>query len=248
MRSALLGHAMLLSFALTAYAQAPSFDVASLKPVDPTPPYPIDLGNTAHGKVTLTNVTLADCLKFAYKINNDAQIMGPDWIKSRTALFSIVGQAPADSTRDQLRLMMRTLLTERFQLSLRQEQRELQYLALVVDKKGAKMQPAREGADNAGSAVRAGKIVANNLSMTALGVFLARLSKMPVIDQTGLKGNYDVHVEWTLENKDAAATDVETGASMYAALTEQLGLRLEPRKGPLGVLAVEHAERIPIGN
>jgi len=236
----------LLLVALVAYGQSPAFDVASLKPVEPTPPYPIELGNTLHGKVTLTNVTLADCLKFAYKIYNDAQILGPEWIKSRSDLFAIVGQGPADATRDQLRLMTRTLLTERFQLSLRQEPRELQYLALVVDKKGSKLRPAKEGADNAGSAVRAGTIVANSLSMTALGVFLARLSKMPVVDQTNLQGNYDVHLEWTPESKDP--TDTPTGASRETALIEQLGLRLEARKGPLDALVIDRVERKPIGN
>src|SRR5579863_8259624 len=118
----------LLWFVLAAFAAEPAFDVASLKAVQPVPPYPIDLGNTAHGKVTLTNVTLSECLRFAFKIYNDAQIAGPDWIKSRSALFDIVGQAPADTARDELRKMALTLLNDRFQLKIHREPRQLQYL------------------------------------------------------------------------------------------------------------------------
>jgi len=240
--------AAFFTLSLVAYAQVPSFDVASLKAVEPTPPYSIDLGNTAHGKLTLTNVTLADCLKFAYKIYNDAQIAGPDWIKSRTTLFSIVAQAPPETSRDEIRAMTQTLLTARFQLALRHEQREMPYLALVVDKKGARLQPAKEGADNAGSEVRAGRIIANNLTTTALAVFLARQMKMPVINRTELSGSYDIHLEWTPESLNEPSADVATGPSIYDAIAQQLGLCLEARKGPLEVIVLDHAERTPAGN
>jgi len=73
------------ALAQTEVSAAPSFDVASLKPVQPSPPYPVDLGNTLHGKVTLTNVTLTECLRFAFKINNDGQIAGP--IGSRPGMY-----------------------------------------------------------------------------------------------------------------------------------------------------------------
>src|SRR5882724_2313597 len=92
-----------VSLALIAAAAAqtgidtPSFDVASLKPVQPTPPYPVVPGSALHGTVKLTNVTLAECLRFAFRINSDDQIAGPDWIKSTEALFDIVGKAAPET-------------------------------------------------------------------------------------------------------------------------------------------------------
>ena len=68
---------------------------------------------------------------------------------------------------------------------------------------------------------------------------------MPVIERTALSSSYDIHLEWTPENLSA---DVGAGTSIYAAIVEQLGLRLEARKGPLEVIVVDHAERTPAGN
>jgi uncharacterized protein (TIGR03435 family) len=237
---------VLLCCALAAAAAEPAFDVASLKPAEPTPPYQIDLGNSNHGKVTLTNVTLSECLRYAFKVYNDAQIAGPDWIKSRSALFTMVGQAPPDTPKDDLRRMTLTLLNERFQLALHHEQRQLPYLALIVDKKGSKLPLTKEGVDHSGSVVRPGKIIANSLSITALVVLLARTTDIPVIDETALKGSYDVRLEWTPDRVSEQPAD--SGPSLYAAITEQLGLKLEARKGPLDVVVIDHAERTPREN
>lgn len=166
---------------------------ASLKPAQPIPPYPIDLGNIVNGKVTLTNVTLTECLRFAFKINNDNQIVGPDWMQSRDALFDIVAKAPPETTRDTARLMMLNFLMERFQLKLHHEQRELPYLALVVDKRGSKLRGASDTAD-------------------------------------------------------AAAITAPAGPTMFDAVEEQLGLKLETRKGPMDVIVIDHAGKTPIAN
>src|SRR5438132_76417 len=71
----------------TESSSALQFEVASLKPVQPTAPYPVIAGNTVRGTTKLTNVTLAECLRFAFKMTSDDQIAGPDWIKSTDALF-----------------------------------------------------------------------------------------------------------------------------------------------------------------
>jgi uncharacterized protein (TIGR03435 family) len=240
--------------AQTGTPPSPTFDVASLKASKPTPPFSIDLGNTLNGKVTLTNVTLSDCLKFAFNVRNDSQISGPDWIKSRSDLFTIVGQAPPDTPKDQLRLMTRTLLVERFRLAFHREQRELPFLALVVDKKGLKLHESQSGADTSSSNVRSGRIVAN-VSMGTLAAFLARFTQSNVVDLTELKGAYEVHLEWIPENLNAPKSsdstqpdDPAAGSSIFSALTDQLGLRLESRKGPIDVVVIEHAEHTPLGN
>src|SRR6516162_2114700 len=112
-----------LLFAASALAMAadPAFDVASLKPSPPPEgdTININLGRVRNGEVTLANATLTDCVKFAWELAGDEQVDGPDWIKGRTALrFDVIAKAPAATPRDQLLLMLRTLLKERFHLEM----------------------------------------------------------------------------------------------------------------------------------
>jgi uncharacterized protein (TIGR03435 family) len=121
-------------------ASAQSFDVATLK-VSPPPTgdaINIDLGTARNGRVTLTNATLSDCLKFAYELVSDAQLSGADWINSGDIRFDIDGRAPANTPRDQLLLMLRELLAERLKLAIHHEDRQRSFLALVVGKGGPK--------------------------------------------------------------------------------------------------------------
>jgi uncharacterized protein (TIGR03435 family) len=236
---------------------APTFDVASLKPAPPpSGRISIDLGNTSHGRVTLTNVTLSECLRFAFKIYTDAQIAGPEWIKDHRTLFNIVGQAPPDTPRDRLCLMTLNLLTERFGLALHHESRQLPYLALVVDKNGPKMHETKEDSVASSETVRAGRIAYRHVSPLALAVLLTRFAEQPIIDMTGLKGQYDIQLEWTPDtlnarnasNPAAEPVDMAATPSLFTAVREQLGLRLEARKGPMDVVVVDHAGKVPIGN
>jgi uncharacterized protein (TIGR03435 family) len=232
----------------------PTFDVASLKPAAPPPSgrITVDLGNSSHGRLTLTNVTLSECLRFVFKIYTDDQIAGPDWIKDHRFLFNIVAQAPEDTPRDTLRKMALTLLTERFQLALHHESRELRYLALVVDKSGLKMHETKEGTPGGREIVRPGNIVYSHVSGQTLAVLLTRFTEQPILDMTGLKGQYDVDLKWTPDSASgtpaAEPVDMTTAPSLFAAVREQLGLKLEARKGPMDTVVVDHAERIPIGN
>jgi uncharacterized protein (TIGR03435 family) len=230
----------------------PAFDVASLKPAPPpSGQITVDLGNSSHGRLTLTNVTLSECLRFAFKIHTDDQIVGPEWIKDHHVLFNIVAQAPPDTSRDRLREMALTLLTERFQLKLHHETRELRHLALVVDKGGLKMHETNDQAPAGAEVVRPGRIVYRHVSGQMLAVLLTRFTQEPILDMTNLKGQYDVDLQWMPDNPNASvpadAPDTST-PSLFAAVREQLGLKLEARKGPLDVVVVDHAERTPIGN
>src|SRR5580658_9600149 len=95
---------------------AQSFEVASIKvpQVVSGQPYNIDLGTIQHDTVTLTNVSLADCIRFAYGLTSDNQLSGPDWTKSKEVRYDVVAITHPDTPRDQALLMMRALLAERF--------------------------------------------------------------------------------------------------------------------------------------
>lgn len=244
---------LLLSFTLV--EAQPAFDVASVKPAAKitTDTYNINLGKTNHGELTMNNVTLAECLKFAYGLTDNVQLDGPDWIKRKGEfLYDIIAKAPADTPHERLQLMLQTLLTERFQLVLHREQRQESYAALVQSKKGLKIEPADPNLPpSVRSTFHLGHIDSNGLYMTMLATVLSRFMRQPVLDMTGLTGRYVVKLDWTpdpVEPVDPSKAAPAAGPSIFSALQEQLGLKLESRKGPLEVIVVDHAERVPIAN
>jgi uncharacterized protein (TIGR03435 family) len=228
------------------------FEVASLKPGLPvSAQFNINLGSVEHGTLTLTNASLADCLLYAYSLSNKDQLAGPPWIKDKLTRFDIVAKAPADASNSQIRLMLQSLLTERFQMAMHREQRVLPYMALIPGKKGKSLPEARDDADTSGNRTAPGRIVHARMPMVTLATLLSRFLQEPVLDLTGFPGIYQVRLEWT---PDPPLTDAPAAAgesdfpSIRRAVEEQLGLRLEPRKGPIEIIVVDHAERVPIGN
>ena len=141
--------------------------------------------------------------------------------------------------------MLQTLLTERFQLVLHREQREISYVALTVGKNGPKL-PAPTEASNAPSRPQIpGRIISNQMTMSKLTTLLSRFLRQTVLDQTRLTGSYDINLTWLPEN---APPDAPPGPSIFTAVQEQLGLKLESRKGPVEVLVIDHAEKNPLPN
>lgn len=227
-------------------------------PAQPGVPLAITLGGVNHGTVTLKNTTLSECIQYAYRIAADAQIAGPDWIKSRDVRFDIVGKAPPDTPQDQLRVMTQNLLADRLKLVIHHEQRQLPFLALLVAKNGPKLPPAKRDAEV--QTQLPGRIFHPYMPMQILATALSRFERQTVIDMTGLTGAFFIDLQWTPEalhnraNQDGAPPLINgqpvdlSGPSLYTALQEQLGLRLESRKGPVDVIVVDYAEKVPADN
>jgi len=201
----------------------------------------INLGRIQNGRVTLTNASLSDCLKFAYSIVADAELVGPDWIRSKAIRFDIVAEAPPDTPRERMLLMLQALLAERLKVAVHHESRELAYLALVQAKNGPKMRKADANPTPPKAPMISGSIVSNGMSMQTLTLLLSRFQRETVLDQTGLDGLFEIKLEWSPNQN----TD---GPALPTALQEQLGLRLESHKGPADVLVVDSAEKIPADN
>jgi uncharacterized protein (TIGR03435 family) len=239
----------------------PEFEVATVKAVEPPRPgeqNAINLGTIQNGRVTLTNTTLSDCIKFAYGIVSDDQISGPDWIKSREARFEIVAQAPAGTPQDKLLLMLQALLADRLKLVLHREQKPMSFMALGVAKNGPKLKPPKDASSP--STLGLGRIVHPRMSMPVLANLLSRFERMIVVDLTEISGVFDVNLEWLPEflrskvSPDGGPVSLNGQVidgslpSLVTALQEQLGLRLESRRGPLNVLVVDRAEKVPTAN
>jgi uncharacterized protein (TIGR03435 family) len=90
-------------------------------------------------------------------------------------------------------------------------------------------------------------LVAKNTSTQRLADYLSRKVDRPVVDQTELKGSYDFTLDWAREEAKTSSTD-DPGPSIFTALQEQLGLRLQPHKLAVDILVVDHAERVPTEN
>jgi uncharacterized protein (TIGR03435 family) len=253
--------AAVLSAAMARAQSRPAFDVASLKPSPPPTGdlININLGTARHGTLTLSNACLADCLRYAYSITNDEQIAGPDWIKFKDVHFDIEAKAPPTTPLPQLREMLQTLLTERFKLEYHTAQRSMSYVALVVGKNGPKIVEGIEDSDASHNSFIPGKIVSNRITMAMLVTLFSRFLRETVIDMTGLKTWYAVNLEWTPDPPESSRPpagqpgvppliDVAPGPTIFSAVESQLGLKLEHRKGPLDVMVIDHAEKVPVGN
>jgi uncharacterized protein (TIGR03435 family) len=247
-RAVFLGLATVLAIA---QISRPAFEVATVK-LSPPPTgnfININIGGFRNGKLTFANASLSDCVKFAYGIVSDEQLSGPDWIKSLEVRFDIVAQAAPDTPRDQLEIMLQALLADRLKLTVHHEQKQLSYMALIPGKNGPKLRAVKPDPASAANPAARGHINGGQMSMKLLATLLSRFEREIVVDQTGLSGPFEVKLDWTPDDGVAPkADDAPTGPSIYAALQEQLGLRLEARKGPLDVLVVDHAEKVPSDN
>ncbi len=252
------------------------FEVATIKPSRP--------GDNmvqlfmSHGKFTTKGETLKGIIKLAYDIKSDNQLSGgPSWIssekydieaKEEASVADKLQKLSFEEQAKQVRLMVQALLADRFNLKVSHQTKDLPVYALVVAKSGPKLtqtevpQPASDGAPNkAFRGIRMmgpGQLSATNINIGLLADILSGQPELGrlVIDQTGLKGNYDWTLKWTPDQSaqmskgaddahataDAAPLD-SSGPSIFTALEEQLGLKLEAKKGPVETLVIENIEK-----
>ncbi len=155
--------------------------------------------------------------------------------------------------------MLQKLLADRVGLRMHHEQRHLSFAALVVAKEGLKARAVDADTPAANSPSGPGRIGSPRMTMTTLAKLLSRFQRETVLDLTGLDGFYEIHLEYAPESArpglalgDAAGRTPEperpAGPSLYSALPQQLGLKLESRKGPVDVLVVDSADKTPAAN
>jgi uncharacterized protein (TIGR03435 family) len=242
----------MVMFPLLVAAQAPQFDVASIKP-NPMPPgrglaaLREDI-TTTPGNLTMRNVTLATSIHWAYHLNT-YQISGPDSISADR--FDIMAKAASPASESDLRLMLQALLADRFKLTLHRQMKELSIYALVQGKGPNKLHEAEGEIGGEGSMVGSGLMFeGHQMPMSRLADILSGIMRAPVLDMTGLAGHYDFKVDMrpyiTPQQPGEPALDLQGIA--IVALQAELGLKLESRKANMEVLQVDHAEKVPTEN
>jgi bla regulator protein BlaR1 len=213
-------------------ASATSFDVASIKPNDPSNhPGATSWIQTSPDELKIMG-SLKAFLRLAYGIEDIQIAGGPKWLDSD--LFEIDAKASSTISPAQMKLMLRNLLIQRFKLSAHTETRPLPIYSLLVAKGGSKLQPADGGGDHGHSS--GPTLVRGTLDAEQLAHLLTPILGRTVIDNTGLKGNYKFDLTW-------AADDQPSGPSLFTAVQEQLGLKLEAQKGPIETLVIDSAEK-----
>lgn len=240
---------LLCALGLAPLLAQPAFEVASIKPNDS--------GNGSSfiqptaGRLRITNMTVKSLVMFAYQVR-DFQISGaPPWLDGQR--YDIEAKAAGNENPEQLRAMLQTLLRDRFALSLRHETKELPIYELTVAKGGLKIQPLQEGgcvafrpeapergANICGSQmIGRGQFDAANITMPDLATAFSFMVGRTVTDRTGVSGVYPVHLKFAPEN----APPESDAPSIFTAVQERLGLKLEAARGPVEVLAIDSVEK-----
>jgi uncharacterized protein (TIGR03435 family) len=237
-RNLLLAAAGCVSFA-GGHAQSsavhPEFEVVSVKPA-PVPVNGVSSRESVDkGLLTYTNFTLRRLISNAYGVT-EGQIVGPAWISDN--LYHVHARLPAGARGSDVPAMLQGMLAARFQLVVERVKKKTPVYVLVIAKGGHKMKPAVNDDSGYGGGIR--RIDGRGITMTTLAKLLSsRVTDRPVVDSTGLRGRFAFTLQWAQEPDDP---------SVYIAVQEQLGLKLDPRRMLTELIAVRHAERTPTEN
>jgi uncharacterized protein (TIGR03435 family) len=271
-----------------AYAQAPSekleFEVASIRPSPQGQPYQVNTGLRMDGaQAHIAFFPLQAYIAMAYRVKL-CQVSGPDWIVS--TMYDVNGKIPAGGSTRQIPEMLQSLLVERFQLKLHHEQKEMPVYTLVMGKEPLKLKevqsdasPQPNGAVNvaaagsaAGVSVDLGngasytfadnKFEAHKITLDLLANMLERYVDRPILNQTDLKGAYDVTLNLTPEDyramliRAAVSSGVVlppqalrlldgTSTVSLSDAFEKVGLKMIARKAPLDLLVIDQVSKTP---
>jgi len=245
-------------------ARLPEFEVASVR-LNPDPNYinattpSLKIGGDQY--LRFNQVTLRDLIMLAYGVGA-GQVQGPGFLNGTldnpADRFDINAKVPSGATPEQVPLMLRALLADRFHLSFHRDSKSMDIYALEVAKGGLKMKESPEGATGAARCARTvrqrdellalvaacNRMTAADIAQQVQALAPGYFREGPIVDLTGLKGVYDFTLEWV------TADDARNGAqpSMFDAVQEQLGLKLERRKQTVEILMIDKLDRTPTEN
>jgi uncharacterized protein (TIGR03435 family) len=193
--------------------------------------------------IKIDNLPLRQLIAMAWRVKT-FQIVGPAWLDADT--FDIVAKPPSGYQRDQLPGLLEALLIDRFKMAVHHESRSAAAYALVVSKGGSKLRETT--GPRTYLTGRPGLIEGNQRSIAELKDLLAGMLERPVEDHTGLIGRYDLKLEWNPAELASADSQANERPSLFSAIQEQLGLKLERITAPVNFVIVDHAQRIPVAN
>jgi uncharacterized protein (TIGR03435 family) len=229
----------------------PTFEVATIKPSQPDEQRSVQVQGT---RLVTADTSLVDLMMFAYGIH-PLQIMdGPEWLK--TDKFDVVVQPslPGRPSTAQMRSIVQKLLADRFKLAFHHAQRELPVYRIVAAKGGPKLTPTTDEARAANTAavgISSGQMTVRNATVKEFASLMQRYVRLdrPIVDHTGIAGKYDYQLSWTPDfsqfdgHPPGPARNDENAPTLYTAMQEQLGLKLEPAREPTDVMVIDGVAR-----
>jgi len=213
----------------------------------------------ASGRLVITGMPVKEVIQGAYSVQSFELLNANSPVLSQRVDIEAKSEHPVASTA-QMQQMLQPVLAERFNLAVHREIREMNSLVLVLANKDGRLGPKMKKTDNSCDTLGTcgfvpggvGRIIGNGLDMAGIVGTLAPSQRQSIVDQTGLRGRFDIDVTYTPEPFSAGALAQRgaapmagvdpNGPSIFQALREQLGLKLEARKMPVPVLVVDHIE------
>lgn len=228
------------------------FDVASIRPSQTPQGRGLfslrDDINTTPGSLTMRNVSLETCIRWAYRLN-PYQVSGQNVLS--TGRFDILAKAGNAAPESDLRVMLQSLLADRFKLTFHRQMREISGYALVPGK-GANKLIAVEGDSGGEGSMTGGGLIfeGHQMPMSRLADILSGVLRVPVLDMTGLDGHYDFKLDMRpyITPPQPGDPPLDLTGIAIAAVQSELGLKLEAHKASLELLIVDHAEGMPTEN
>lgn len=256
---ALRSSAICIFVASVAFAQAPpatlAFEVASIKQADPDHSMSI---SRSGNRITFSNYSLEMLIQWAYNIRSDRLLGKPKGLDS--VRYDIVAAAAEETLAPgMLNRMMQSLLAERFKLAVHRETKELPYYAMVVDRNGPKVHVEQQmgpAGQNPFHMTASGHLTGAKVSTDMLAKVLSDQLGRFVEDRTELRGVFDFTLDWApdtnapfgLDGPATPSAELRNGSSIFTAIKEQLGFRLDARKGQVEVVVIDGVENIPTAN
>lgn len=233
----------------------PSFEVATIKPNNSGKPNLQALVVRGRNFETV-NSSLGDLISFAYEVQREQIVNGPPWLNSDRYDISAIPDQPGMPNPAQIRSMIKKLLTSRFKLTFHEEKRDLSAYVLTIAKNGNKLSPTEIKGNLPGLGMRPTAdglmILVRNATMKDYTGFLQTLVlDRPVVDQTGLTGKYDFQFTFTPNESQfhghsplppATPAKPYSAPNLFEAMQQQLGLKMESRKTPVDVIAIDHVD------
>lgn len=239
-------------------ASAQKFEVASIKP-NASNDHRIMMRMAPGGRINMTGITARQLISQAFNVRDFQISGGPAWMASDQWDIQAKAEDSAGERipREAMQTMMRNLLIDRFGLKVREESKETAGYALLPGKNGPKLKTSESTGGPQGM-IRMGRGMINTqgATMAMLAQQLSQQLGKPVVDKTGLDGRFDIELRWTPEPgqgpgglggppppPDALPPADANGPTIFTALQEQLGLRLDTQKATVPVIVVEALSR-----